>query len=128
MTETLFNKVFYLLLMPGAFLLGHLMEECFISLLAGFILIYHLYSNHKYKTWPWNTAENPASICEQKKNPYWTEFFAFAGALFLIGIGIKKLKTSLICSLLTMMSGVIFGIAHLRQIFICDNNYYKWLI
>jgi hypothetical protein len=125
-TETTFNKILYLIIIPLLFFIGSKTNQNIIIVIVYMILLYHIYSNYKYSTWPFNSCDNPDSISNDRKNPYWTEFLCIVGSIIFINIGVKNKDESFLYRILIIV-GFIFGIAHLRQIFIRDNNYYRWM-
>jgi hypothetical protein len=131
-TETNFNKIFYLIIIPFLFFISIILKENNIIIITLLILLYHIYSNYKFKTWPFNNINNPDSINKCKKNPYWTEYLSIFGSIILIKSGLNKINsTNLIIKLFSyiiIIISIIFGISHFRQIFIPDNYYYKWIL
>ena len=130
-TETMFNKIFFLFLIPLLFLILIIMRQCKLSnillVIILIILFYHVYSSYKYSSWPFNSILNPDSINNHRCNPYWVEFISVIIAIIIIYIGLININERMICSLIIIIVGLIFGITHTRQIFIKDNNYYKWM-
>ena len=123
-TETNFNKIFYILI-PLLLFFGIKLNDKILTTIISIILFYHIYSNYKYSTWPFNSPDNH-SISFEKTNPYWTEYVAIIFSMLLIYTSLTKIKKSIFYIVILIFS-LIFGISHLRQIFVHDNNYYKWM-
>ena len=119
--ETIFNKLLYLLIIPLLIINGIIVKSLCIIVIGLFILLYHIYSNYKFKTWPFNSHDNPTSISLTRKHPRWTEYISILGAIILINSGIDH------NNIILLLGGTIFGLAHFRQIIIGDNNYYRWM-
>ena len=82
--------------------------------------------------WPFNSINNPDSISKCKRNPYWTEYIAILSSIILIKSGLNKINSNNliieIFSYIIIIISIIFGISHIRQLFIPDNYYYKWIL
>ena len=129
LSETQFNKLFYLIIIPLFCIIGLILDDSYIIIITALIFYYHIYSNYKNSMWPFDCMKK--SIYIKKPHPFWTEFIAIGGSLILINTGINKIDLpnifTSISSILIIIFGFIFGLAHFRQIYMRDNIYYKWI-
>jgi hypothetical protein len=121
-SETIFNKILYLAVIPLLIINGVIVNSLIIIIISLFILLYHMYSDYTLNKWPFNSCDNPDSICLKKKHPIWTEYLSILGALILLNNGIDN------NNIFFLILGSIFGLAHFRQLIISDNNYYTWML
>ena len=80
----------------------------------------HLYSDYKYKAWPFK----PYNL-NKKKYPIWTSYSAIPLSTLLVRSGKKGYeKNNKLSGLPLMAMGSIFGLAHIRQVLYRDNKFY----
>lgn len=132
MTETNSYRLIFLCLIVGIIFSVIVKNMIFIGIFTS-ILLYHIYSSYKYKTWPLNAKNNPDSDGVSKKNSYWTEFLAVAIAIVVIYYSITNLKNSksklnTVIYILFLIWSSILLVGHGRQIFAKDGNYYEWMV